>query len=186
MVDQSHILGLGEGCDQIRRIAAGGNADQGIAGLGLGDQLANEDVLETDIVADRGDHRQIGDQIDGRKRRSSGGDGMDEFDRNMGGVTARAAVAHGEHAAAAAIDSGERLGGGDENVGFGGEKPRIGLARVPRLFLDRMHQHRIERSRIVLLAVKERIERFQFAAHGRCSSSAGATSSAARIFSSSA
>ena len=126
----SHLLGLGEGSDEIGRIAAGRDADQTVAGLALRDDLAHEDVLEADVVADRRDHREIGDKVDRGERRAAGGDRMDEFDGDVRRVAARAAVAHGEQAAAAAIDIGDGLGRGDERRRLLAEEARIGLARV--------------------------------------------------------
>ena len=47
----------------ICRIAAGRNADQAIARPRLRDHLAHEHLLEADVVADRRNHRDIGDEI---------------------------------------------------------------------------------------------------------------------------
>ena len=79
-----------------------------VARLALGDDLADEHVVEADVVADRRDHRDVGDEIDRRERRPARRDRMDEFDRDMRGVAARAAVAHREQPAAAAIDRRRR------------------------------------------------------------------------------
>ena len=144
---QAHLLGLGEGGDQIGRIAAGGDADQAVARPRLGDDLADEDVLEADVVADRRDHREIGDEVDRGQRRAAGRDRMQELDRDMRGVAARAAIAHGEQPAAAAVDVGERLRRGDQDRSLRGEEARVGLARVARLVLDRMQQRRVELGR---------------------------------------
>src|SRR5271166_2761458 len=119
---QPHFPGLGEGSNEVRRIAAGGDADQSISGLALGDDLPNEDMLKTDIVADGGNHRKISNEIDGGQRRPASRDRVHEFNSDMRRITARAAVAHGKHPAAVPVDIGKRLRGGDQDGGLLGEK----------------------------------------------------------------
>ena len=75
--------------------------------LRLGDDLTHEDVLEADIVADRGDHCRIGDKVDRGERRTAGGDRVQEFHGDVCGIAARAAVAHRKQPAAAAVDVGK-------------------------------------------------------------------------------
>ena len=86
--------------------------------FGLGDHLTNEDVLETDIIADGRNHREIGDQIDRGERRAAGGDRVHELDGDMRCVATRAAVAHGKQPAAVAIDIGERFRRRDQDAGL--------------------------------------------------------------------
>ena len=47
-----------------------------VARPGLRHDLAQEDLLEADIVADRGEHRDIGGEIYRGERRPAGGDRM--------------------------------------------------------------------------------------------------------------
>ncbi len=103
---EPHLLGLGEGRDQVRRIAARRNTDQAVTRLAVSDDLADEDVLEADIIADGGDHREIGHQVRRRKRRAASRYRMHELDRDMRSIAARASVSHGKQLAAAPVDIG--------------------------------------------------------------------------------
>ena len=140
---------LAKAGDQIGRIAAGRDADQAIARPRLGDHLADEHLIEADVVADRRNHCDIGDEVDRRQRRAARRDRMDEFNRDMRGIAARAAIAHGEQPAAAPVDIGDRPGGGEQDRGLGGKEPSVGLARVARLLLDRMEERGFQLFRLL-------------------------------------
>ena len=99
----------------------------------LGDDLAHKHVLEADIVADRRDHRHIGEKVDRGERRTAGRDGMHEFDGDVRGIAARAAVAHREQPAVVAVDVGDGLGRGDQRWCAGAEEASL-VSRLSRDF----------------------------------------------------
>src|ERR1700722_20360389 len=164
--DDAHFPGLGERRHQICGISAGGDTDQGVACPTLRQQLPYKHMLEAEIVADGGNHRQIGHEVGGGKSRAPGRDRVHEFHRDMGGVAARAAIAHREQPSAAAVDIGKRLRGGNQNRRMFAEEARIGFAGVAGFLLDRMQQRRVEPRRRLRLAVQEWIERLEVSVVG--------------------
>ena len=62
---------------------------------------------EADVVGDRSQHGAIGGQVDGGERGPAGGDRVQELDRDVCSIAARAAVAHGEKSAVSPIDLGQ-------------------------------------------------------------------------------
>ena len=85
---KSHVFSCGESDDEIGRIAARGESDKTVTCFALRNDLTREDMLESDVVADRRDHRDISDEIDRGERRTAGGDRMHEFDRDVRRITA--------------------------------------------------------------------------------------------------
>ncbi len=128
-------------------------------------------MFEAEIVADRGNHRQIRDQIGSGKRRASCRDRMHEFHRDMGGVAARAAIAHRKQPPAATVHVGKRFRRGHQNRRIFAKETRIGFAGVAGFLLDRMQQRRVESRRRLRLTVQKRIERLEvaFVGHHRAS-----------------
>ena len=88
----------------------------------------SEHVLEAEIVAERRQRRDIGGEVDRGERRPAGGDRMHELHRDMRGIAARAAIAHGEQPATAAIDAGDGARRGDQALPLFGEEARVHLA----------------------------------------------------------
>ncbi len=119
------------------------------------DNLANEHVLKTDVVANRRDHREIGDEIDSCERRPPFGDRMHEFHGNMRSVTTRTAVAHREQSSTFAIDVSDSLRHRNKGGRLLAKKTRISLARVARLLFDRVEQCSFEFCWFLLGAMQE-------------------------------
>ena len=61
---------LADGAHQVLGVAAGRDRQQHVAGAAQGEQLADEDVVVADVVADRGDHGDVGGEAERGDRRA--------------------------------------------------------------------------------------------------------------------
>ena len=59
---QAPLLGLGDRRHQVVRVARRRQRDRDVTVAGVGDDLALEDQLESDVVAERGHHGVVGGQ----------------------------------------------------------------------------------------------------------------------------
>src|SRR5450432_628396 len=156
-----HLFGFGESRHQVRRVSTGGDADQCVARPALRQQLPDKHMLEAEVVADGGNHRQIGDEVRRGKRRTPRRNRMHEFHRDMRCVAAGAAIAHRVHSPAAPVNLGKRFGRGYKNWGVLTKEATIGLTGVAGFFLDGVQQRRIKPGWHLRLAVQEWIERLE-------------------------
>ena len=109
--DRVHAAGAGlaEPGHEVAGAAAGGHGDGDVARPGAGDELAGEDEVEADVVAQRGEDRLVGGERPGRERLA---DRRPREQRDEGGdVGGAAAVAEREHPPARGEPAGH-LGGG--------------------------------------------------------------------------
>src|ERR1700730_10639188 len=105
----SDLLRLAKGVHEVGRIAAGRDADQAVTGPPLGDDLAYENMVKANIVADGRHHRAVASEVDGGQRRPAGRDRVQKLNRNVGSIAARAAIAYIELAPAPAAVIGYPL-----------------------------------------------------------------------------
>src|SRR5690606_10062468 len=141
---------------EVRGTAAGGQRDRDVLVAGAGDQLAGEDQLEPDVVAQCGEHRLIGGQAPGRQRPS--GRRAGEQRRQRRGVGRTAAVAEGEQPAAGGEPACHLGGGGVEQVGVGGQRGAPQGGALGGLRLRGRGQVGQQGLRVGLLGLDERVQ----------------------------
>jgi hypothetical protein len=83
---------------------------------------------------------------------------MQEFHRDVRGVATRAAVAHRKEPAVTAINIRDRMRNRDYGGGMDREERALRVDACLRLLRDRFKQRGIEFRRVLMLAVKERIQ----------------------------
>ena len=93
----------------VRGVAAGGENHEEIAGPAQAGDLAREDLIETEIVADAGDERAVRRQRDRRQRLAGLGVAADEFGRQMRRFGGAAAIAGAENFTPAAQSSEDKF-----------------------------------------------------------------------------
>jgi hypothetical protein len=96
---------------------------------------------------------------------------VQKLNRDVGGIAARAAIAHGEQAPVAAVDVSDRPGGVHHGLTVSGKKVRKYVLMMPRLLSHRLDKRCVQGVRIWFPAMQERIERLQtfVMRHGRTS-----------------
>jgi len=112
-----HLLGLMEGVDDVFGVAGGGDAEEEVAGLAEGFDLALEELIEAEVVADGGEDGGVGGEGDGAEGGAVGGEADDELGDEVLGVGGGATIAGDEEFAASLHGVGGELGYGDDGVG---------------------------------------------------------------------
>ena len=95
--------------------------------------------MKPHIISYSGHHGLICRKIDGRKRRATGGHRMQKFDGNMGGITARSAVAHRKQPSLMLINVRYGHGSGQDFFGLCVKKCLDDLGAILRF-----HSHRFK------------------------------------------
>src|ERR1051326_1227604 len=129
----AHLLRFQKSPHKVVRVPAGRETYQAVAGSGLSNQLADEDVLESDVVGYRAQHRAVGGQIDRGPRDTPGSNRVQKLDGHVRRVAAGAAVAHRTETAVAAINLRDGPGGGDHLLPVPGEEFVNDLVMMIRL-----------------------------------------------------
>jgi hypothetical protein len=88
----------------------------------------------------------------------------------VGGIAARAAVAHGIQPPIAAVDLGDRLGRIHHGLTVPGEEGAENVLMMSRLLSHRLDQRGVQCLRVLLLAVQERVKLLQMLIWHRCHS----------------
>jgi hypothetical protein len=127
-----------EGFDDVFGVAGGGDAEEDVAGLAEGFELAGEDVVEAEVVAGGGEDGGVGGEGDGAEGGAVDGEADDELGDEMLGVCGGASVAGDEELVAGVHGAGGEFGDGDEGVGdsFVGEDGLHGGDGLSELSLD--------------------------------------------------
>ncbi len=133
-------FGLGEGFEDVFGVARGGDAEEDIAGLAEGFELAGEEVVEAVVVAGGGEDGGVGGEGDGAEGRAVDGEADDELGDEMLRVGCGATVACDEKFVAGLHGLRGEFGDGDEGmddcfVGKDGLHSGDGLSE---LFLDQV------------------------------------------------
>jgi hypothetical protein len=100
----------------------------------------------------------IGDEVDRGQRRTPRRYRMQELHRDVRGVAARSAVAHRKEPAVTAINIRNRMRDSDHGGGVIREECALCVDACLRLLRDRFEQCGIEFRRVLMLAMKERIQ----------------------------
>jgi len=135
---EAGFAGLFEGLKDVGRVAGGGDAEEDVAGLAEGFDLASEDLIEAEVVGAGGEDGGVGGEGDG----AEGGAGVGEADYELGdevlGVGCGASVSGDEEFVAGAHGVGGELGDGDKGFGdfFVGEDGLQGGDGLGELLLD--------------------------------------------------
>src|SRR6185312_9444460 len=114
---EAHLAGLVEGAEDVGRVAGGGDAEEDVAGLAEGFDLALEDVVEAVVVAAGGEDGGVRGEGNGAEGGAVDGEADGEFGGEMLGVGGGATVAGDEELVAGAHGVGGELTDGDDGVG---------------------------------------------------------------------
>jgi hypothetical protein len=135
-----HFFGLVEGLENVGRVARGGDAEEDVAGLAEGFELAGEEVVEAEVVAGSGEDGGVGGEGDGAECRAIDGEADNELGDEVLGVGSGATVTGDEELVAGVDSVGGELGDGDEGVGdfFVGEDGLQGRDGLLELLLNEM------------------------------------------------
>jgi hypothetical protein len=133
-----HLFGLMKGIEDVGGVAGGGDAEEDVAGLAEGFDLAREDVVEAEVVAGGGKDGGVGGEGDGAKGGAVGGEADDELGYEVLGVGGRASIAGDEELAAVLHGGGGEAGDGDDSGGdvFIGEYGLHGVDGLSELLVD--------------------------------------------------
>ena len=74
-----HLFCLVEGFEDVGRVAGGGDAEEDVAGLAEGFDLACEDLVEAEVVAAGGEDGGVGGEGDGAEGGAVGGEADDKL-----------------------------------------------------------------------------------------------------------
>jgi hypothetical protein len=83
---------------------------------------------------------------------------VQKLNRDVGGIAARAAIAHGEQTPIVAVDIGDRPGGVHHGLAILGEEGFKYVLMMPRLLLYRLDKRCIQGLRIRFPAMQKRVE----------------------------
>ena len=90
------FAGLMEGVEDVGRVAGGGDAEEDVAGLAEGFDLAGEDLVEAEVVGAGGEDGGVGGEGDGAEGGAVVGEADDELGDEVLGVGGGASVAGDE------------------------------------------------------------------------------------------
>ena len=135
---EAGFAGLFEGLKDVWRVAGGGDAEEDVAGLAEGFDLAGKDLIETEVVAAGGEDGGVGGESDGAEGGASVGEADDELGDEVLGVGGGASVSGNEEFVAGAHGRGREFGDGDKGFGdcFVGEDGLHGGDGLSELLLD--------------------------------------------------
>jgi hypothetical protein len=132
--------GLSEGSEDVFGVAGGGDAEEDVAGLAEGLELAGEELIEAVVVAGGGEDGAVGGEGDGAEGGAVDGEANDELGDEVLRVGCGASVAGNDELVAGLQRFGGKLGGGDEGVGDGfiGQYGLHGGDRLCELLLNQL------------------------------------------------
>lgn len=113
----AHFFGLIEGAEDVGGVAGGGDAEEDVAGLSEGFDLALEEVVEAVVVAGGGEDGRVGGKGDGAEGGTVDGEADDELGYEMLGVGGGASVSGDEELVAGVHGCGGEFADGDDGVG---------------------------------------------------------------------
>ncbi len=134
------FFGLVKGLEDVFGVAGGGDAEEDVAGLAEGFDLAGEETIEAVVVAGGGEDGGVGGEGDGAEGGAVDGEADDELGDEVLGVGGGASVAGDEELVAGLHGAGGEIGDGDEGVGdfFVGENGLQGGDGLGELLLDQV------------------------------------------------
>jgi hypothetical protein len=107
------LFSLLESLEDVGRVAGSGDAEEDVAGLAEGFELAGEDLVEAEVVAAGGEDGGVGGEGNGAKGGAGVGEADDELGYEMLGVGGGASVAGDEEFVARLHRGGGEFGDGD-------------------------------------------------------------------------
>ena len=141
--DHRHVLGArrGDGGEDVRGVAARRHRQQDVAGRAERLDLLGEDHLVAVVVADGGEDRGVDGQRDRRQAGPLALEAADELRGEMLGVGGRAAVAAGEHLAAAGDAADQRADRVGDRLGEDFGRRVLEVGAVEELLLNALLEH---------------------------------------------
>ena len=140
--DQPHGACSLDRSEHVRRVATGGEPDRHIPGAPEPLDLAQEDVLETIIVADAGQDRGIGGEREGRKGAAFVRESPDHFGGQVLGIRGAAAIAEEKHGVAPRQRLHDRFHGFENGFGLLVRKPHLDSGAFAQDFAQGIRGHR--------------------------------------------
>ena len=113
----ARFFALVKGFDDVGRVAGGGDAEEDVAGLAEGFDLAGEELIEAEVVTGGGEDGGVGGEGDGAEGGAVDGEADDELGDEVLGVGGRATVAGDEELVAGLHSFGGEFADGNEGVG---------------------------------------------------------------------